>query len=100
MRRFFQFFQKLIWFFLICILLYFIFSQCQTYLDKQQCLCSILSTQRTTRPIDSHLMQIYSITPESPSRFAVIRTMCDHRQILELTIYPAEGVYVGRILSK
>ena len=69
------------------------------YLETRDCPCSVLSYQEETYPIDEKLDRIISRESLKTGTFSLITTTCDHGVRMQLTIYPDEGVYRGKIID-
>ena len=57
-------------------------------IDKQDCICSVLSRQSARYPITSHLYSVYDLESVDAGIFVMLQTTCKHGNRVILTIYP------------
>lgn len=69
------------------------------YLETRDCPCSVLTKSDQTLTIDDRLARIYDLDCLSTGTFTLLTTNCDHGYRLQITIYPDEGVYRGKIID-
>lgn len=70
------------------------------YADRRQCVCSMLTTEEQTFPIDDRLFRVCEKDTMRSGVFMVMQTVCDHRKRLHLTVMPDEGIFRGYIPAK
>ena len=70
------------------------------YADRQQCVCSILTTEEQTYAIDDRLYRVCEKDTMSSGTFMIVRTTCDHGKHLHLTVMPDEAIYRGYVLTE
>lgn len=71
----------------------------KTYLDRQSCVCSVLSYESQTFAIDARLERVQPLNNLNSGTFAIITTQCDHGYRLWLKIDKDAGTYQGRIMD-
>lgn len=69
------------------------------YLEKRDCLCSKLTKDVRTLPIDDRLSRVYDLDFLNSGTFILLTTNCAHGIRMQITIYPDEGVYRGSIIG-
>ena len=65
------------------------------YADRKACVCSILTTEEQTLPIDDRLYRICPKDTLKTGTFMLVVTRCDHGRNIRLTVLPDEGKYRG-----
>lgn len=70
------------------------------YVDRKECVCSILTADEQTFLIDNRLYRVCEKDTLKSGTFMMVRTKCDHGQSLHLTIMPDEGKYRGYVLPE
>lgn len=65
------------------------------YTDRQNCVCSMLTTTEDVFTIDDRLYRVVEQDTMKSGVFMVVRTTCDHNKQLHLTVYPDEGIFKG-----
>ena len=63
------------------------------YLETKDCLCSVLTEEEKTFPIDERLSSVIDPYTVNSGTFAVFTTFCDHR------VRPDAGIYRGYLLD-
>ena len=69
------------------------------YLETKDCLCSMLTIDERTYPIDERLSRVIDPNTVNSGTFAIFTTFCDHRVRMRLTVYPDDGTYKGCLLD-
>lgn len=82
---------------LLCCLIVF---WTRGYADRQQCVCSILTTEEQTYAIDDRLYRVCEKDTMNSGTFMIVRTTCDHGKNLHLTVMPDKGIYKGYVLTE
>lgn len=77
---------------LVCVL-----AQAYAYFEKQDCMCARLTTEEQEFEIDDQLRSFYGDVDDQTGVFIRASSPCRHGKIIQLTIYPDEGIYRGRI---
>jgi len=85
--------------FLVPIILWVLIARIGTYQDRQSCVCSVLSYEIQTFPIDARLDRVYPLESLNPETFSIISTKCNHGYRLWLKIDKYAGIYQGKILN-
>lgn len=67
------------------------------YLDRRNCLCSVLSEESKQYPIDDKLLAVYEGADQKSGVFIRASMPCKHGVNLNLTIYPDENYYCGYV---
>jgi len=70
------------------------------YLETKDCLCSMLTVEEKTYPIDERLSRVIDPNTVNSGTFAIFTTFCDHRVRMRLTVYPDAGTYKGCLLDR
>ena len=70
------------------------------YLETRDCPCSVLTKDEQTLPIDDRLARVYDLDCLNTCTFMLLTTNCDHGFRIQITIYPDEGVYRGKIVDR
>jgi len=75
----------------------FIWAICHLswYHETKNCLCSVLTEENKTYPIDDRLFSIAERDMLISGTFTRLTTSCPHGARIQLTIYPDEGIYSG-----
>ena len=81
------------------ILLWALIVGGRTYLDRQSCVCSVLSHENQSLAIDARLERVQPLENLNSGTFAIITTQCDHGHRLWLKIDKDAGTYQGRIMD-
>ena len=81
------------------ILLWALIVGGRAYLDRQSCVCSVLSHESQSLAIDARLDRLQPLKNLNSGTFAIITTQCDHRYRLWLKIDKDAGTYQGRIMD-
>jgi len=81
--------SAIITFCLIAGMLYFV--------DRRNCLCTVLDSEMRTYSIDERLKNVYDVNPVTGT-FGHVRISCKHGCFLELMVFDNEGQYRGRKL--
>lgn len=76
-----------------------VFSCVCEYLDRRHCVCSILTGEEQTLPIDDRLYRVCEKDLLKSGTFRYTQISCDHGKSLLLTISPDEGNFRGRIVT-
>lgn len=84
---------------LLLIILWALIVGGRTYLDRQSCVCSVLSHKNQTLAIDARLERVQPLERLRSGTFAIITTQCDHGYRLWLKIDKDAGTYQGRIMN-
>lgn len=79
--------------FLLIILL----SSLYTYIEKQDCICAKFTTEDQEFVIDDRLRSFYEGIDQQSGVFIRSSSPCRHGKTIQLTIYPDNGTYKGRI---
>lgn len=99
MQRFKQFLKEVCIYVLIGAVLSFGLLHLFAYLETKDCLCSVLTTEERTYPIDERLSSVIEPNTVNSGTFAIFTTFCDHRVRMRLTVYPDAGTYKGCLLD-
>ena len=70
------------------------------YVDRRNCVCSMLTTAEETFTIDDRLYRVVEQDTMKSGVFMVVRTTCDHNKQLHLTVYPDEGIFKGSVIAE
>ena len=70
------------------------------YLETRDCPCSVLTKDEQTLQIDDRLARVYDLDCLNTGTFMLLTTNCDHGFRIQITIYPDEGVYRGKIVDR
>lgn len=65
------------------------------YYETQDCLCSVLTTESKTYPLDERLFSVAERGMLISGTFTRLTTSCPHGALIRLTVYPDEGTYSG-----
>ncbi len=84
---------------LVPIILWALIAGGSEYLDRQSCVCSILSHENQSLAIDARLERVQPLENLNSGTFAIITTQCDHGYRLWLKIDKDAGTYQGRIMD-
>lgn len=85
---------------MVVLLLCLIAVWARGYADRQQCVCSILTTEEQTYAIDDRLYRVCEKDTMNSGTFMIVRTTCDHGKHLHLTVMPDEAIYKGYVLTE
>ena len=85
---------------LVPIILWALIPGGSKYLDRQSCVCSVLSHESQSLAIDARLERVQPLENLNSGTFAIITTQCDHGYRLWLRIDKDAGTYQGRITEK
>lgn len=69
------------------------------YLETKDCLCSMLTVEEKTYPIDERLSRVIDPNTVNSGTFAIFTTFCDHRVRMRLIVDPDAGTYKGCLLD-
>ena len=86
--------------FLVPIILWALIASIGTYQDRQSCICSVLSDELQTFPIDAQLDRVYPLENLNPETFSIISTKCNHGYRLWLKIDKYAGIYQGKLTDQ
>ena len=75
----------------IGVVLAFGFLHYFAYLEKKDCLCSMLTVEEKTYPIDERLSRVIDPNTVNSGTFAIFTTFCDHRVRMRLIVTPDVG---------
>ena len=89
--------RKLI-FLLTAALIVFLYIQVYTYFEKQDCICAKLTSVEQEFEIDERLRAFYEGVENRSGVFIISSSCCRHGKHIQLTIFPDEGLYKGRLL--
>ena len=85
---------------IVVLLLCLIAVWTRGYADRQQCVCTILTTEEQTYAIDDRLYRVCEKDTMNSGTFMIVRTTCDHGKHLHLTVMPDEAIYKGYVLTE
>ena len=85
--------------FIVPIILWALIVGGRAYLDRQSCVCSVLSHESQTLAIDARLERVQPLENFNSGTFAIITMQCDHGYRLWLKIDKDAGTYQGRIMD-
>lgn len=71
-----------------------------SHAGRKNCVCSILTADEQTFPIDSRLYSLCEKDTLNPGTLRIVRTKCSHGKNICLSIMPDEGKYTGCLLSE
>ena len=97
MKRFFKEFSIV---FCTAAIIYILVINLFAYLETRDCPCSVLSYQEETYPIDEKLDRIVSRDSLNSGTFLLVTTTCDHGVRMQLTVYPEDGKYRGKMIDR
>ncbi len=69
-----------------------------SHADRKNCICSILTADKQTFPIDSLLYRVFEKDALKPGTLRIVRTKCAHGENICLCIMPDESKYTGYLL--
>jgi len=81
------------------IILWALIAGGSEYLDRQSCVCSVLSHESQSLAIDARLEKVQPLENLNSGTFAIITTQCNHGYRLWLKIDKDAGTYQGRIME-
>lgn len=99
MKRFKRFLKEVLIYFAIGVVLSFGFLHLFAYLETKDCLCSMLTVEEKTYPIDERLSRVIDPNTVESGTFAIFTTYCDHRVRMRLTVFPDAGTYKGCLID-
>jgi len=99
MQRFKRFLKEVLIYSAIGVVLSFGLLHLFAYLETKDFLCSVLTTEERTYPIDERLSRVIDPNTVNSGTFAIFTTFCDHRVRMRLTVYPDAGTYKGCLLD-
>lgn len=99
MQRFKQFLKEVCIYVSIGAVLAFGLLHLFAYLETKDCLCSVLTTEEKTYPIDERLSSVIDPNTVNSGTFAIFTTFCDHRVRMRLIVDPDAGTYRGCLLD-
>ena len=71
-----------------------------SHADRKNCVCSILTADEQTFPIDSRLYSLCEKDMLNPGTFRIVKATCAHGEKIYLCIMPDESKYTGYLLSE
>jgi len=83
----------------IPVVLYLAVTSICAYVDIQKCICSALTSEEKSFPIDARLYRVYEKKTMQSGAFIFIRTVCDHGRRIQLIVMPDEGIIKGHIVT-
>lgn len=99
MKRFKRFLKEVLIYSAIGVVLSFGLLHLFAYLETKDCLCSMLTTEERTYPIDKRLSRVIDPNTVNSGTFAIFTTFCDHRVRMRLIVDPDAGTYKGCLLD-
>lgn len=99
MQRFKQFLKDICIYVSIGAVIAFGLLHLFAYLETKDCLCSVLTTEEKTYPIDERLSSVIDPNTVHEGTFAIFTTFCDHRVRMRLIVNPDAGTYKGCLLD-
>lgn len=99
MQQFKRFLKEVLIYSAIGVVLSFGLLHLFAYLETKDCLCSILTVNEKTYPIDERLSSVIDPSTVNSGTFAIFTTFCDHRVRMRLTVYPDDRTYIGCLLD-
>lgn len=99
MQQFKRFLKEVLICSAIGVVLFFGLMHLSAYIEKKDCLCSILTVEEKSYPIDERLSRVIDPNTVNSGTFAIFTTFCDHRVRMRLTVYPDAGTYKGCLLD-
>lgn len=99
MQRFKSFLKEVLIYSAIGVVLSFGLLHLFAYLETKDCLCSMLTVEEKTYPIDERLSRVIDPNTVNSGTFAIFTTFCDHRVRMRLTVHPDTGTYKGCLLD-
>lgn len=88
---------KLCFIFLAAAILWLGISVLLDRRDRAHCLCSVLTAETQTLPIDERVYRVCDKEAMRSGTFMVIYTKCVHGNRLSMTIMPDAGIYRGHV---
>jgi len=99
MQRFKRFLKEVLIYSAIGLVLSFGLLHLFAYLETKDCLCSMLTIEEKTYPIDERLARVIDPSTVNSGTFAIFTTYCDHRVRMRLIVDPDAGTYKGCLLD-
>jgi len=99
MQQFKRFLKEVLIYSAIGVVLSFGLMYLSAHIEKKDCLCSILTVEEKSYPIDERLSRVIDPNTVNSGTFAIFVTSCDHRARMRLTVYPDAGTYRGCLLD-
>lgn len=99
MQQFNRFLKEVLIYSAIGVVLSFGLLHLFAYLETKDCLCSMLTTEKRTYPIDERLSRVIDPNTVNSETFAIFTTYCDHRVRMRLIVDPDAGTYKGCLLD-
>jgi hypothetical protein len=99
MQQFKRFLKEVLIYSAIGVVLSFGLMYLSAHIEKKDCLCSILTVEEKSYPIDERLSRVIDPNTVNSGTFAIFTTFCDHRVRMRLTVYPDAGTYTECLLD-
>ena len=99
MQRFKRFLKEVLIYSAIGLVLSFGLLHLFAYLETKDCLCSTLTVEEKTYPIDERLSRVIDPNTVNTGTFAIFTTFCEHRVRMRLIVDPDAGTYKGCLLG-
>lgn len=70
-----------------------------SYIEKQDCICALLTAEEQEFIIDDRLRSFHEGVDQQSGVFIRSSGPCRHGKIINLTIYPDNGIYKGKVID-
>ena len=91
--------SRWIWFIGGTILLVTLLVSLYLYIEKQDCICAMLTAEDQEFVIDDRLRSFQEGVDQQTGVFIRSSGPCRHGKIIQLTIYPDNGIYKGKVID-
>ena len=80
------------------ILLIMLLGSLLSYIEKQDCICARLTSEEQEFVIDDRLRSFHEGIDQQSGVFIRSSSFCRHGKSIQLTIYPDNGTYKGKVI--
>ena len=89
---------RCLWLIGSAILLIMLLGSLLSYIEKQDCICARLTSEEQEFVIDDRLRSFHEGIDQQSGVFIRSSSFCRHGKSIQLTIYPDNGTYKGKVI--